>query len=810
MNRIAQFAILFLLTFLSTSYPLLAQTSFQENLQKTLQASWEKTGVPGVALAVNTPEGENIFAAVGKGNTQVSPQTEMDTLSQFYIASISKTFTAALVLHLQDKKLLNIDDKLSDYLTIEGLPNADLITIRQLLNHSAGVYDHFDNSAFWDEAVDNPSHVWTAEEVLSYSNANGPAHQPNASYNYSNTGYYLLGLLVEEITGKSLREAFSDFITMPLELDDTFLDDSSSPTDKISNLAENYRAYEYHKSPVGAAGAMVSTPSDVAKFVKTIYGKDFLSEASLAEMIKPSANSSDYGLGTRLWIQDNIVHHGHTGTLTGYKSITFYIPSIDVSVAIHANGYAANGDTWWELVDDIFYAVVAEYNGQCIDGDCPEPNAPTLHYVGDNEEGELSISWAESPDSFVTGYRLLQSSAAQPTEWEVVEDESTLVQGVDSYSFSMAARENNESTSQFFKLQAVSADGDISQETDTYAYSPLGNNQRKLLIVDGFDRYGGSGSWGKAYHDFVADYSTIFEKVLDRDYSISSVANEVIVDRKIQLEDYEIVIWFTGDESTTFSTFSPSEQNLVKAYLNSGGQLFVCGSEIGWDLSVKGSATDKVFYNQYLKADFVDDGESAYSPAKSVNEYFTGTTLAFGEVYPEDYPDAIQPLGGAIKIFEFDQPNKVAGIAYKGHFGSGEEEGAVVYLSFPVESVSNQQMKEQFANQLITYFDMEKDEDKDDNLVTGFDSALQQKILVYPNPFSDYLICKLDESFLVTDSQGITLSVSNVLGKKFYRAESLPQSGSTEFRIDTHKWNSGVYILNVTKGTEKVIFKLIK
>ncbi|MEN8247523.1 MAG: serine hydrolase [Bacteroidota bacterium] len=676
---------------------------FESRLNSTLQTYWgNSSGIPGVGVSVITPSKDTVFTSVGIGNTITS--SPIDENSQFIVASISKTFTSALLLRMQEEGLIDINNPLSDYLSIAGLDQT--ITIRQIMNHSSGIYDHFDSNSFWSAAVGDPYKVWTDSEVLGYSIPNGLTHQPGEKYNYSNTGFYILGMLINEILGVSPEQALFEWITEPLNLNNTFLDDSSDPGNKIPGLAENYRAYEYHKSPVSTAGAVVSTPKDVARFLNAVFDGDFLTVASKNSMITPSFANTNYGLGTRLWYSDDgNFYYGHTGTLSGYKGFACYIPEINASLTILANGYADPISGWENLVDAIYYDVVSEFNN-CNNGVCPAPPAPILTQVTHNNTGGIDISWSLNVETYVSGYRLYYSTLNNPENWELAAGESQLNEITDSYSFqsgndfivpSVANAHN-------IKLVAVTTDGKESFASDIYGYANS-NLNKKLLIVDGFDRFSGSGSWGRSTHTFGADYLEVFEALPGRDYAIDVVANEMISASQISLLDYDYVIWFTGDESTVDETFSSSEQYRVRLYLENGGNLFVTGSEIGWDLYYKGTTSDRNFYTNYLKATLADDGSSNNGPATGIVEtLFAGVSLDYGVIYMEDYPDELTPNNGGQKIMRY-QDGSAAGMAFSGPFGPGEIDARMVYLAFPMESVNDKTSKVDFASNVKRYFD---------------------------------------------------------------------------------------------------------
>ncbi|WP_158281466.1 golvesin C-terminal-like domain-containing protein [Sediminitomix flava] len=695
-----------LLTLFFGYHSLHAQEIFKNKLQNALRTAWEKTSIPGIGLAVSTPDQGMIFTSVGIGN--IYTNSAITEESRFLIASNSKTFTAALVLRLQDAGYFDIDDKLSDHLIVSGLPNNYSMTIRQLLNHSAGVYDHFNNSNYWSLATAQPYKVFTDAEVMSYSNALGPSFSPGSSYSYSNAGFYLLGMLVEAKLGISAREAMDQWVIQPMGLDLSFLDDSSDPSNKIPYLAENSRAYEYHKSSITTAGSMVATPQNVAQFAKAVFSEGFLSSSSLNEMIAPSTRNSSYGLGTRRFSDNGVTHYGHTGTLAGYKSYMYYIPSMDVSVAMHANAYTDPSSLWFDIVDAVFDVVTQEYGSYCQNNNCNAPSRPRLLTSKNNVDGSFTLEWIANTETDLSGYRIYYSTSDNLSNWQIAANEASLSPSTSSFTFSSTSAfevPTAESTV-FLKLVAVGDDGLESESSDVYVRSDNANG-KKVLIVDGFDRTGGSASWGSVTHNFAADYLKVFRDAEGSQLSVSSIANEALTSGLTYLQDYDMVIWFLGDESTIAETFSDAEQALVKTYLENGGKLLVTGSEIGWDLSAKGSSTDQNFYNNYLKANYVDDGSISYTPATGITStLFEGTVLNFGQVYQEDYPDAISPQSGAEAIFNYASAGKQGGVAYKGTFGSSQEEGGVVYLSFPLETVSDQSSKVSFAGQLLDYFDL--------------------------------------------------------------------------------------------------------
>ena len=342
--------------------------AFAANLQAALDGVWRKTGLPGVSVSVLTPNIGMVYAQKGIASVN-TPTPVVPNQTRYRIASATKTFTATMVMLLQEKGYLNIDDKLSLHLTVGGLPNANVITIRQLLNHSSAVGDYLNESpTFTSAAV--PGRIFSDADIVGYINALAPKFIPGTQYYYSNGGYYLLGMLIEKKLNLPLDMAMKSWIFTPLGLNSTYLDLSSSASNPITDLAASARAYAYSTTSVRAAGAIVSTSADLARFNKALFGGTLLTKPSIAAMEAASANSTAYGLGTRInKATDGTVYYGHTGTLLNYNAMMYYIPSMNVTVGINTNDYG--GNYWLNIRDAVYNAVATEYAGFCLQSVCP-------------------------------------------------------------------------------------------------------------------------------------------------------------------------------------------------------------------------------------------------------------------------------------------------------------------------------------------------------------------------------------------------------------------------------------------------------
>lgn len=297
----------------------------------------------------------------------------------------------------------------------------------------------------------------------------------------------------------------------------------------------------------------------------------------------------------------------------------------------------------------------------------------------------VSVKWAANTEETLLGYRLYYATDDTMENWTLAADETTLDETTTSVVLASDAdfKYTPQEEAYHFELRSVAESG--AESEGGQVFSRLGATADQVLIVDGFDRR--SGSYTEEYHTFISDYMMAIRDM--RLAGISSSTNESVVDGKVSLSDYDLVVWILGDESTTNETFSTSEQALIADYLDAGGNLLVSGSEIGWDLGIKGDAADQAFYASYLKATCIGDGSVTFSPATGLEgTLFGGQTIDFGITYPEDYPDDIAAVEGAEEVFSYAVEGAHGGVGYKGVFGNSTEAGGVLYFSFPIETTS--------------------------------------------------------------------------------------------------------------------------
>jgi D-alanyl-D-alanine carboxypeptidase len=321
-------------------------------LEEVLRAGLDR-GLVGVALRVERGDEVVFERAVGLASRE--HQTPLTPADRLRIASVTKTFTAVLVLQLVDEGVLTLDDTVSRWLddpVVARIPYVDRITLRQLLNHTSGVYDYFDpDSPFWQDAYFGPgadwSRVWTPLEVLAYADGakHAPYFAPGEGSHYSNTAYVLLGLVVEKAAGRGYAEQLHARITKPLDLADTFF----AATEPVPGGAVDayhlvdgdlVNASAAHPSASGAAGGMVSTTRDLARFAAALFGGELLRPATLEEMLTfvPSQYpGAEWGLGVlRIHMPDGDLL-GHEGDGPGAGARMFRLADANLTLVLLTN-----------------------------------------------------------------------------------------------------------------------------------------------------------------------------------------------------------------------------------------------------------------------------------------------------------------------------------------------------------------------------------------------------------------------------------------------------------------------------------------
>lgn len=319
---------------------------------KVLQAAIDSirtTGkYPGLSAAVMFPDG-TVWSGVS-GVAVLKPAQPLTSDTLFSVGSISKTFLAALIGRLARLGTLSLDDPLSRYMP--NYPNAENISLRQLLNHTSGLQDLFSAPGVAELILGSPTANLTADQIL--AKIGKPYFAPGKGYKYSNTNYVLLGLVVEKITGQTVAALVRAAFLTPLGLGSTYMQTEEKaqgpmahgympPASRpVDNFAGTMLPFNSEATAVGFAGAYVSTATDLAVWANALYGGAILDEATLAAMADISTSTPykpkfPYGLGFEQTSLAGQVAWGHRGNLDGFWSAMFYLPAYHVTVVVLIN-----------------------------------------------------------------------------------------------------------------------------------------------------------------------------------------------------------------------------------------------------------------------------------------------------------------------------------------------------------------------------------------------------------------------------------------------------------------------------------------
>lgn len=294
-------------------------------LADALETVW-MPDVGAVMATVMTADGSVEHASRGTDAGGNPPGPD----DSFRVGSITKVFTAVLVMTLVDAGAVDLDAPAQDYVTRVGVPSD--VRVRDLLQHSSGIANYTDIGSFWDDVTSDDGRVWQPDEIIDIVDGAVRRFEPGSEFGYSNTNYILLGMLIEEVTGMPYASVLDDTILEPLGLDDTYLagsQDGAGPFDGFTRIFGDPSTpirddYTSIATSAWAAGAMVSTPVDLHRFLSALFAGELVSGSLVTEM---TAND-EYGLGIeRRVTEGGAVVHGHSGSIAGYHTFVAHSPA---------------------------------------------------------------------------------------------------------------------------------------------------------------------------------------------------------------------------------------------------------------------------------------------------------------------------------------------------------------------------------------------------------------------------------------------------------------------------------------------------
>lgn len=356
-------AIIFLIIFTpSFSYANLSPNQSQQI--QTLLYNWhERLHIPAISLGISLPDNPSILSFT-TGTTTIDGEQKIDHSTIFQAGSISKSFTSMIILQLMAQNKIHLDDAITTYLP--QYPRWEKITVRELLNHTSGIFDYTKTGRFQHIRETSPEAEMTPEMLVNMASTHTPYFPPGKGWKYSNTNYVLAGMIIEAVTKQPFGNTLNFYLhnNNILSLTNTFYLPRIYTQNEIAKMAHGYNGSQKdvtqsNMSWAFSAGAVVSTPSDLIAWWQSIFHNKILSPEQLAQMtslvcehtskknncisgsptthLEVSQVDRRYGLGI---IQSSSGSSKvgtvwwHNGSTQGYKAIVMWYPKNDIYMSL--------------------------------------------------------------------------------------------------------------------------------------------------------------------------------------------------------------------------------------------------------------------------------------------------------------------------------------------------------------------------------------------------------------------------------------------------------------------------------------------
>src|SRR5687767_15746946 len=335
-------------------WPLHAQT-LEQRLQTRLDSLHRAGRFAGAQLAVAMPNGSVLAVATGFADT--AKKEAMTTRHLLLQGSVGKTYASAVAMQLLHEGRIALEDPISKYLGSEPwfsrLPNAQSITVRQLMNHTSGLVRYEFNERFTADLTASPDRVWKPHELVSYILDTAAPFAAGQGWDYSDTNYIVLGMIMEKVTGRAFYNLARERVLRPAALAATVPSDARV----IAGLANGYAGAN---NPFGGSdamlvngrmvinpqfewtgGGMASTASDLARWGKRLYEGGAFDASMLPKLLDgvPArlGQNTKYGLGVIIRETALGTLYGHSGFFPGYQAEMLYMPAQKAAVAFQVN-----------------------------------------------------------------------------------------------------------------------------------------------------------------------------------------------------------------------------------------------------------------------------------------------------------------------------------------------------------------------------------------------------------------------------------------------------------------------------------------
>ena len=310
-------------------------------LDETVPDAMKSAGIPGAMVGIWSRNGDYV-KAFGVADTATGSPMQVDFFSR--IGSVTKTFTATAMLKLADEGKVRLDDPIAGY--VDGVPNGEAITVRQLATMRSGLSDYTEVEGFDQAVAVDPRWEFTPAELLGWAFSLPAQFLPGERFEYSNTNYILLGMLVERVSGRPLADYLTEHILAPLGLDQTALPTGTQfPGPHALGYTESFEfggppisATDWTASFTWAAGAMTSTLEDMRTWMPALATGALLSpelQAQRLSVIPEPGRAPDFGYGMGVFTVAGWI--GHNGSVPGYQTVAIYLPERETTLVVMIN-----------------------------------------------------------------------------------------------------------------------------------------------------------------------------------------------------------------------------------------------------------------------------------------------------------------------------------------------------------------------------------------------------------------------------------------------------------------------------------------
>ena len=313
-----------------------------------------RAGIPGISAAIVFPDGTTWQGSAGLADVAAGRLVTADTA--FPVASVSKTFTAAVILALVEDGTLDLDTSAKAYLASLRIDPA--ITIRELLDHTSGLRDFFFGFGVDKALLSKPARTWDAARSLKYLGK--PYSKPGVSWHYSNTNYLVLGMVAEAVGHASIADQLRTRFLTPLGLDHTYYQAVERPRGPVVHdyrflgaaralpaidLSDGTAVVPFTSvvTAAGAAGSIATTATDVAHWARALYGGSILAPSTRNAMLDDILRTAKlkpaigYGLGVQSVVVDGVPTLGHSGRYLGARAVVRWLPEQRMAIAVLTN-----------------------------------------------------------------------------------------------------------------------------------------------------------------------------------------------------------------------------------------------------------------------------------------------------------------------------------------------------------------------------------------------------------------------------------------------------------------------------------------